>query len=46
MRSAIGEREDEIHELHENDVTPKLVKTQMYIAELEDYSRPLTIMSQ
>jgi hypothetical protein len=46
LRSTISELEDEIHELHENDATPKLVKAQLYIAELEEDNRKLANMSQ
>jgi hypothetical protein len=46
LRSTISELEAEIHELQENDATPKLMKLKMYIAELEDDNRRLQNLTE
>jgi hypothetical protein len=41
LRSTISELEEEIHELQENDPTPKIMKLKLYVAELEEDNRRL-----
>jgi hypothetical protein len=41
LRSTISELEEEIHELQDNDPTPKLLKLKLYVAELEEDNRRL-----
>jgi DNA repair exonuclease SbcCD ATPase subunit len=46
LRSTISELEEEIHELQENDATPKLMKLKMYIAELEEDNKRLQSLTE